>query len=209
MRTRFGLVLALLALLMAEAGPASAQNTVDYRMRDESSRLAVAVLGRICLMNLGDTNAVITAAAPGGEFGFIEPPSDVAETFLQGRSGYVRVLRRPGMGAVTVVVGQDGICSVWSEFADVTALQRHLLAMVERGGLKGGGQLLALDSRDRDGVRINDYYLMPSGWFAQQLGKRFNDDGTQPLALVTTISPPGRHPMEAVLSVSRPLKNDR
>ncbi|MDO8606019.1 MAG: hypothetical protein Q7R40_05755 [Phaeospirillum sp.] len=200
------LLAALLPALLFLAGPASAQSGADYRMRDETSRLAVAVLGRICLMNLGDVNAVITAAAPKGEFGFIEPPAEVAATFLQGRSGYVRVLRRPGLGAVTLVIGHDGICSVWSEFAEVTALQRHLLSMVERGGLKGGGQLLALDSRDSDGVRINDYYLLPAGWFATQLGKRFSDDGAQPLALVTTISPPGRSPMEGVLSVSRLLK---
>ena len=117
------------------------------------------------------------------------------------------MLRRPGFGAITVVVGHDGICSVWSEFADPTALQRYLMAMIEQGGLKGGGQLLALDSRDSNGVRVNDYYLMPSGWYAAQLGKRFNDDGTVPLALVTTISPPGRDPMEGMLSVSRPLQH--
>ena len=200
-------VFAILSVLLLAPGPAGAQAGGDYRLRDETSRLAVAVLGQICLMNLGDINAVITAAAPGGEFGFVEAPADVAEAFLKDRSGYVRVLRRPGFGAITLVVGQDGICSVWSEFADVTALQRHLMAMIEHGGLKGGGQLLALDSRDSDGVRINDYYLMPTGWYARQLGKRFNDDGTPPLALVTTIAPPGRNPMEGVLSVSRPLQH--
>ncbi len=201
MRIVFALILFLSTLSSAHA-----QNAVDYRMRDETSRLAVAVLGRICLMNLGDINAVITAAAPSGEFGFVVAPDDVAASILQGRTGYVRVLRRPNLGAVTLAVSHDGICSVWSEFADITSLQRHLLAMVERGGLKGGAQLLNLDSRDTDGMRINDYYLIPSGWYASQLGKRFNDDGTQPLALVTTISPPGRRPMEGVLAVSRPPK---
>jgi hypothetical protein len=201
--------LALLTSLLAIGSPASAQSGVDYRMRDETSRLAVAVLGRICVMNLGDINAVITAAAPGGEFGFVDAPEDVSKTLLQGRTGYVRVLRRPGFGAISLVVGHDGICSVWSEFADATAVQRHLLSMVERGGLKGGAQLLALDNRTDSGTVISDYYLMPSGWLAAQLGKRFGDDGTQPLALVTTVAPPGRKAMEAVLSVSRPLKNDR
>jgi hypothetical protein len=203
MRTLFALAIALIIAL-----PAAAQTGTgaEYRVRDETSRLAVAVLGRICLLNLGDINAVITAAAPSGEFGFVEASEDVAKALLQGRTGFVRVLRRPGLGAVTLAVSHDGICSVWSEFADITSLQRHLMAMVEKGGLKGGAQLLALDSRDSDGVRINDYYLMPSGWYAAQLGKRFGDDGTQPLALVTTISPPGRRPMEGVLVVSRPLK---
>ena len=201
--------LTLLTGMLTLAGPASAQSATDYRMRDETSRLAVAVLGRICVMNLGDINAVITAAAPGGEFGFIEAPEDVAKTLLQGRTGYVRVLRRPGFGAISLVVGHDGICSVWSEFADVTAVQRHLLSMVERGGLKGGAQLLALDARNTDAGSVADYYLMPTGWLAAQLGKRFGDDGSLPLALVTTIAPPGRKAMEAVLSVSRPLKNDQ
>ncbi|CAA7619393.1 hypothetical protein [Magnetospirillum sp. SS-4] len=201
---------ALLLVFFCAAFPVAAQTGGgDYRMRDETSRLAVAVLGRICLMNLGDTNAIITAASPTGEFGFADVPADVAAGFLQGRQGHVRVLRRKNMGAVTLVVGQDGICSVWSEYADITALHRHLLAMVEKGGLKGGAQVLALDARDSDGVRINDYYVMPSGWYAAQLGKRFNDDGSQPLALVTTISPPGRRPMEGVLSVSRLLKPSR
>ena len=199
-------LLALLPVLLLGAGPAAAQATTDYHLRDETSRLAVAVLGQVCLMNLGDINAVITAAAPGGQFGFIEAPDDVAKAFLKDRTGYVRVLRRPDFGAIVMVVGHDGICSVWSEFADVTAMQRHLMAMIERGGLKDGGQLLALDSRDTDGVRINDYYLMPAGWYARLLGTRFNDDGTPPLALVTTISPPGQGPMEGMLSVSRLLK---
>jgi hypothetical protein len=196
----------VLALLVTVGSSATAQTGPDYRVRDETSRLAVAVLGRICLMNLGDLNAIITAASPSGEFGFAEVPANVAAGFLQGRQGHVRVLRRNGLGAVTLVIGQDGICSVFSEYADITALHRHLLSMVERGGLKGGAQLLALDAKDSDGVRINDYYLVPSGWYATQLGKRFNDDGAQPLALVTTISPPGRRPMEGVLAVSRPLK---
>ena len=206
---RYLVFLTLLISVLTSAVPASAQSSADYRMRDETSRLAVAVLGRICVMNLGDINAVITAAAPGGEFGFLDAPEDVSKTLLQGRTGYVRVLRRPGFGAITLVVGHDGICSVWSEFADVTAVQRHLLSMVERGGLKGGAQLLALDSRTENGNSIGDYYLMPTGWLAAQLGKRFGDDGSQQLALVTTIAPPGQKAMEAVLSVSRFLKNDR
>ena len=194
---RYLVFLTLLISVLTSAVPASAQSSADYRMRDETSRLAVAVLGRICVMNLGDINAVITAAAPGGEFGFIEAPEDVAKTLLQ------------GFGAISLVVGHDGICSVWSEFADVTAVQRHLLSMVERGGLKGGAQLLALDARNTDAGSVADYYLMPTGWLAAQLGKRFGDDGSLPLALVTTIAPPGRKAMEAVLSVSRPLKNDQ
>lgn len=198
-------VLIALVLFLAGAAPAWAQAADPYRLRDETSRLAVAVLGRICLLNLGDINAVITAASPSGEFGFLEAPPEVAASVLQGRTGFVRVLRRPGFGAVTMAVTHDGICSVWAEYGDVNALHRHLLAMIERGGLKGGAQLLALDSRDSDGIRINDYYVMPTNWYAAQLGKRFNDDGSQPLALVTTISNPGRRPMEAVLSVSRPL----
>ncbi|OAN55248.1 hypothetical protein A6A04_11350 [Paramagnetospirillum marisnigri] len=200
------IVITAVVLLLASLSPAMAQSGGDYRLRDETSRLAVAVLGRICLLNLGDINAVITAASPRGEFGFVEATPEVAKTLLQDRSGYVRVLRRPGFGAVTLMATHDGICSVFSEYADITAFQRHLTAMVERGGLKGGANLLTLDARDADGVRINDYYLMPTGWFAAQLGKRFGDDGTQPLALVTTISNPGRRPMEGVLTVSRPLK---
>ncbi len=202
----------LLVVLLAVFGgiawpsPVAAQNGADYAMRDESSRLAVAVLGRVCLMNMGDLGATLAASAPGGEFGFVDAPADVATAFLQGRQGFVRVLRRAGLGAITVVAGRDGICSVWSEFADVNALHRHLLAMVEKGGLKGGAQLLALDARDGDGTRVNDYYLVPQDWYARQLGQRFGDDGSVPLALVTTISAPGRRPLEAVLSVSRPLK---
>jgi hypothetical protein len=196
------LVLALM-LLGPLASPAMAQ---DYQVRDETTRLAVAVLGRICLMNLGDTNAVLTASAASGEFGFIEAPPDVSATLLQGKSGWVRVLRRPGLGAVTVMLTRDGICTVFSEWGDATALQRHLLSMVERGGLKGGAQLLALEAKDQSGAAITDYYLMPTGWYAAQLSKRFSDDGTLPLALVTSLAPPNRRPMELVLTVSRPLK---
>jgi hypothetical protein len=47
---------------------------------------------------------------------------------------------------------------------------------------------------------------MPSDWFARDLGRRFGEDGSQPLALVTSVSSPGRRPMEAMLSVSRILK---
>jgi hypothetical protein len=197
----------LLALLLAVlALPANAQTLSNGGMRDETSRLAVAVLGRICVLNVGDYNAIITAASPTGEFGFTDVAPEVAEVFLKGRSGLVRVLRRSGLGAITLVVGRDGICSVWSEYAEFTALQRHLLSMVERGGLKGGAQLLALDARDEAGSLVADYYLMPSDWFARDLGRRFAEDGGQPLALVTSVSTPGRHPMEAMLSVSRILK---
>lgn len=198
---------AALALLLAlSAVPAAAQPVGGSAIRDETSRLAVAVLGRICVLNVGDFNAVSTAASPTGEFGFADVAPDVAETFLKGRPGLVRVLRRPGLGAVTLVAGRDGICTVWSEYGDPTSIQRHLLAMVERGGLKGGAQLLALDVRDEAGSLIADYYLMPSDWFARDLGRRLAEDGSQPLALVTSVSSPGRRPMEAMLSVSRILK---
>jgi len=192
--------------LMLLALPAQAQQTQTIAVRDETSRLAVAVLGRICVLNVGDYNAILTAASPTGEFGFTDVAPEVAEPFLKGRSGQVRVLRRPGVGAITLVAGRDGICTVWSEYGDAGSLQRHLLAMVERGGLKGGAQLLALEARDEDGQRISDYYLMPSDWFARDLGRRLAEDGTQPLALVTSVSSPGRRPMEAMLSVSRILK---
>lgn len=194
------LLLALLAL------PAQAQSMGGVATRDETSRLAVAVLGRICVLNVGDYNAIITAASPTGEFGFNDVAPEVAETFLKGRQGLVRVLRRPGLGAVTLVVGKDGICTVWSEYGDATSLQRHLLAMVEKGGLKGGAQLLALEARDEAGQLISDYYLMPADWFARDLGRRFAEDGSQPLALVTSVSAPGHRPMEAMLSVSRIMK---
>ncbi|BAE52938.1 NMCC_0638 family (lipo)protein [Paramagnetospirillum magneticum] len=193
-------------LLVLLALPAQAQTMGGLATRDETSRLAVAVLGRICVLNVGDYNAIITAASPTGEFGFTDVAPEVAETFLTGRQGLVRVLRRPGLGAVTLVAGKDGICTVWSEYGDATSLQRHLLAMVEKGGLKGGAQLLALEARDEAGQLISDYYLMPADWFARDLGRRFAEDGSQPLALVTSISAPGRRPMEAMLSVSRIMK---
>jgi len=195
---------ALLLVLLALPIPARAQSGIA--VRDETSRLAVAVLGRICLLNIGDYNATLTAASPTGEFGFTEATPEVAQTFLKGRSGQVRVLRRPGLGAITLVAGRDGICTVWSEYGDAGSLQRHLLSMVERGGLKGGAQLLALDARDEAGQMITEYYVMPSNWFARDLGRRLAEDGSQPLALVTSVSPPGRRPMEAMLSVSRILK---
>ncbi|MBI3445323.1 MAG: hypothetical protein HY055_08155 [Magnetospirillum sp.] len=193
-------------LLSLLALPAAAQNGPSAQARDETTRLAVAVLGRICLLNMGDSNAILTAASPTGEFGFSDATPDVAETFLKDRSGFVRVLRRPGLGAVTLVAGNDGICTVWSEYADVNAVQRYLMAMVEKGGLKGGAHLLALDARDEDGQRITDYYIMPTDWFARDLGKRFGEDGSQPLPLVTSVSGPGRRPMEAMLSVSRVMR---
>ncbi|WP_096703832.1 hypothetical protein [Magnetospirillum sp. 15-1] len=194
------LFLVLLAL------PIQARAQSGIAMRDETSRLAVAALGRICLLNLGDYNAILTAASPTGEFGFTEATPEVAAALLAGREGQVRVLRRPGLGAITLVAGRDGICTVWSEYGDATSLQRHLLSMVERGGFKGGAQLLALDARDEAGQLITEYYVMPTDWFARDLGRRFAEDGSQPLALVTSVSPPGRRPMEAMLSVSRILK---
>ena len=198
--------ISLILLVWLTAFPALAQSGPTYAVRDETTRLAVAVLGRICLMNLGDSNAILTAASPTGEFGFADVTVDVADTFLKGRDGFVRVLRRPGLGAITLVSGADGICTVWSEYADVNALQRHLMAMIEKGGLKGGAQILPLDSRDEDGQRLTDYYVMPLDWFARDLGKRFGEDGSQPLPLVTSVSNPGRRPMEAMLSVSRVMK---
>lgn len=201
------LALLLLALL---AVPAQAQSQTrpagPGAARDETSRLAVAVLGRICVLNIGDYNAIATAASTTGEFGFTEAAPDVAATFLKEREGVVRVLRRPGLGAVTLVAGKDGICTVWAEYAEAASLQRHLLAMVEKGGLKGGAQLLALDAKDDGGQLTTDYYLMPADWFARDLSRRFADDGGQPLALVTSVSPPGRRPMEGMLSVSRLLR---
>jgi hypothetical protein len=201
---RLALLVALVVLL---GRPALAQGPAA--VRDETSRLATAVLGRICVLNIGDYQAILTAASPTGEFGFTEATPEVAAPFLEGREGTVRVLRRPGLGAVVLVAGRDGICTVWSEYGEATALQRYLLAMVEKGGLKGGAQLLALDAREEAGQRISDYYLMPSGWLARQLERRFPQDGTDPLALVTSVSLPGVRPMEAMLSVSRMLKKDR
>lgn len=205
--TRFALFFGL--ALVALAQPAVAQGRSSQPdstlVRDETSRLAVAVLGRVCLLNLGDIGGVLAATAQGGEYGFVEPPAEVAEPLLQGRSGYVRVLRRSGLGAVTVVATNDGICSVWSEFADAGALIRHMIAMVDRGGLKDGAKYLPLDTHDEGGTTVTDSYLMPVGWYAAQLGKRFGDDGTKPLALVLTVSAPGKRPMEAVLTVSRKI----
>lgn len=199
----------LLALaLIVLACPVRAQTTAPSpsAVRDETSRLAVAVLGRICVLNIGDYTATLSAASPMGEFGFTEVTPEVAESFLKGRDGTVRVLRRPGLGAITLAVGRDGICTVWSEFGDAPSLQRYMLAMVEKGGLRGGAQLLALDARDEAGQLMSDYYLMPTGWLSRELGRRFAADGTEPLALVTSVSPPGARPMEAMLSVSRILK---
>ena len=80
------------------------------------------------------------------------------------------------------------------------------VSLGRRGGLKGGAQLLALDARDEAGQLMSDYYLMPSGWLARELGRRFAADGSEPLALVTSVSPPGARPMEAMLSISRIMK---
>jgi len=197
------LVLTLLTLL--GAAPALAQTAPPAPdpivVRDQTSRLATAVLGQICLINIGDTSGTLAAAAPGGEFGFIEAPPDVAKALLGDRAGSVRVLRRAGLGAVTLVVSQDGQCSVMAEFAEATAIHRYLIAMVERGGLKDGGTLQPLDSRDTEGMSLTDYVYSPTGWFAKILAKRFGGDGSAPVALMTLVSPPGRTAMEAVLSV--------
>lgn len=194
-----------LLLTLVVAMPALAQSRTSAAAREETSRLAVAVMGRICILNLGDYNALLTAASPTGEFGFTEVTPEVTEALLKGREGFARVLRRPGLGAVTLTVGKDGICSVWSEYADVQALQRYLLAMVEKGGLKGAAKLLALDAREAEGGMITEYYLMPLDWLAKELGRRFSTDGTQPLALVTSVSPSGRRPMEGLLAISRTM----
>jgi hypothetical protein len=210
-RLGFAALLAIVATLgsagpavLAQQPPAGAGLVQhDQWTRDESSRLAVAVLGQVCLIGLGDPGAPMTIAAPGGEFGFIEAPADVASSFLDGREGVVRVLRRPKLGAVVLVAGKDGICSVFSELADADALRRHLFTMVERGGLKGGGQLLSLSNHDADGQRVSEYFLLPKDWYASQLGKRFVDDGKKQILLTTSVSLPGSRPMEAVLSVAR------
>jgi len=197
-------ILVLLALLSpAPTLAGSALNPAD--LRDQTSRLAVAVLGEICLLNLGDPVGVSAATAPGGQYGFVDAPSDIAAPLLNGHQGTVRVLRRAGAGAITLVATQDGDCSVMAEYADAGAIRTHLLAMIERGGLKDGGTLVPLDTRDSDGVRLTDYAFNPTGWFAKMLARRFGGDGNAPLPLVTALSPPGQTATEAVLSVRRPL----
>jgi hypothetical protein len=193
------------ALLALAALPANAGTVPQSPQiaRDETARLAVAVLGRVCLMALGDLNAARQISAPDGEFGFVEPPADVAASFLGERQGFVRVLRRPGIGAVVLVAGQDGICSVWSEWADGEAVQRHLTAMVDKGGFRGAGQLVALGSIPGKGEVVSEFYFLPADWYARALGKRFGDDGARPVLLTTSVSPAGTRPMEAVLSVAR------
>jgi hypothetical protein len=201
---RQSLVLTLLSLLCAAPALAQTQTAPGLDpalVRDQTSRLAAAVLGKICLINIGDTAGTLASAAPGGEFGFIDVPADVSAALLGDRSGSVRVLRRAGLGAITLVVTQDGQCSVLAEFADPAALRRHLVAMVERGGLKDGGLLQPLDSRETEGMTLTDYALNPTGWFAKILAKRFGGDGSVPVAMMTLVSPPGRSAMEAVLSV--------
>lgn len=195
-------VLALLGLLCAAPTLAQTAPGLDPNVvRDQTSRLATAVLGQICLINIGDPGGALAAAAPGGEFGFIEAPPDIAKALLGDRSGTVRVLRRAGLGAVTLVVSQDGQCSVMAEFAESAAIHRHLISMVERGGLKDGGSLLPLDRSDAEGMTLTDYAYNPTGWFAKILARRLGGDGSAPIALTTLVSPPGRAAMEAVLSV--------
>jgi len=200
---RHKLVLTLLSMLCVP--PALAQTPPDLAaVRDQTSRLATAVLGQICMINIGDSTATLAAAAPGGEFGFIEAPPDVAKALLGERNGSVRVLRRAGLGAISLVVTQDGQCSVMAEFADSAALHRYLVAMVERGGLKDGGTLQPLDSREMEGVTVTDFVFNPTGWFGKILAKRFGGDGSAPVALMTAVAPPGRTAMEAVLAVRLP-----
>jgi len=173
--------------------------------REESARLAVAVLGRVCLMTLGDPSAAQAATAPGGEFGFVEAPADVAKALLGERAGTVRVLRRPGLGAIAVVIGTDGGCAVAAETADGAALRRDLDLMIAKGGMKGGLFLQPMGISAQDGVQITDFALIPTGWYARQLGARLGGDGTQAVLLVTAVAPPGLRPMEAVLTVRPPV----
>ncbi|MGE5505833.1 MAG: NMCC_0638 family (lipo)protein [Actinomycetota bacterium] len=193
-------VLALLAWLAAL--PAAAQ-TAQPGTRDEPSRLAVAVFGRICLLGLGDVGAIDSMLAPGNEFGFVEVPQDIAETLLRGRRGTVRALRRPGLGTVMVVAGADGICSVWSQWAEADAVRRHMAAMVERGGLQGGGTLVPAGVKDNAGSRTFEWKLMPEGWYAHDLGRRTGDDGRRPVLVTAALWPPGERPFEGLLSAAR------
>lgn len=193
-------------LLAALASPAPAQAQTQAQAlanREDSSRLAVAVLGRVCLLGMGDPGATAAIAQPGNEFGFTEVPPEVAQSFLAGRRGVVRVLRRPYAGTIVLVVGEDGICSVWAQWADGDALRRYLAAMVEAGGMKGGGKLVPLGFHDRDGDRVWNWYLLPEDWYAHQLARRFADDGSRPVLVTLTMSPQGNRPMEAVLSAGR------
>ncbi|EPY03290.1 hypothetical protein [Magnetospirillum fulvum] len=93
-------VLSVLSLLCAAPALAQTAPALDPSVvRDQTSRLATAVLGQICLINIGDASGTLAAAAAGGEFGFIDAPPDVAKALLGERSGSVRVLRRAGLGA--------------------------------------------------------------------------------------------------------------
>ena len=198
-------ILALLAALLA--GPALAQAPRpldDAARRDETARLAVAVLGQVCLLNLGDTAAALAATAPGGEFGFVEAPPEVAKPLLGEREGFVRVLRRATLGAVAVVLPRAGGCAVWAEYADALALRRHLGAMVDQGGLKGGATLQPMGASTADGVALTDFSLLPTGWYARQLARRLGGDGLAGIPLVSAVAPPGRAPMEVMLSVGLP-----
>jgi hypothetical protein len=191
-------ILAILGSLLA-ALPAWAQNAP----RDEASRLAVAVLGRVCLLGVGDPFATQQIVRPGGEFGFTEVPSEVATSLLQGRRGVVRALRHPAGNTLMVVVGDDGICSVWSQLGDTEAVRRYLSSMVEAGGMKGGGQLLPMGATAASGAVVSEWYLLPAGWYARDLGRRAGDDGSRPVLVTAAIWPSGGRPFEALLSTAR------
>jgi hypothetical protein len=186
-------------LLLCLALPGHAQTAP----RDEAARLAVAVLGRVCLLGLGDSHVIQQIAKPSGEFGFADVPPEVAQSFLHGRKGVVRVLRRPAGNALMLVVGDDGICSVWSQWADGDAVRRYMSAMVAQGGMKGGGSLLPLGIKDVGGATVTEWYLMPAGWYARDLGRRMGDDGTRQVLITAAQWPPGSRPFEALLSAVR------
>ncbi|MBI2235664.1 MAG: hypothetical protein HYU60_01690 [Magnetospirillum sp.] len=190
-------VVAVLVCLMA-ALPARAQTSA----RDEASRLAVAVLGRVCLLGLGDPFATQQVVRPGGEFGFTEVPHDIAGSLLQGRRGVVRALRRPAGNTLMVVVGDDGICSVWSQLGEAEAVRRYISAMVEAGGMKGGGQLLPMGAKAVGGAMVSEWYLLPAGWYARDLGRRAGDDGSRPVLVTAALWPSGGRPFEALLSAA-------
>jgi hypothetical protein len=195
--------IALLLALILPAGPAAAA-PFDAKARDETARLAVAVLGRVCLLNLGDLGSTLAATAAGGEFGFVEAPPEVSAPLLDDRPGFVRVLRRPGLGAIVVVFGRDGGCSVSAEAVDALALRGYLTAMIDKGGLKGGAFLQPMGTATQDGVQLTDFVVLPNDWYARQLSQRLGGDGKAPVMLVTAVAPPGQRPMEAVLSVRPP-----
>lgn len=204
-RVAFLLLLLLLAGVLAgvPVGMRASAAEEDIAARDEPTRVAVAVLGRVCLLGLGDPGATAQIVQPGGQFGFEAVPEEVADSFLGKRRGVVRVLRRPLTGTVVVVIGYDGVCSVWAQWGDGAIAGRHLAAMVERGGLKGAGQLVPLGPHDREADRVWNWYLLPAGWYAQDLARRGSADGTAQVLISIAGSPPGARPMELVMSATR------